>query len=121
MSNHAGIHLDAFLEERIVEDEQRARAAMEKLPLEDSRLMETGDSRVSATGWRILAEAALKRAMLFSHHDIPREDGRRFVIECATCQADYPCQSLRLTAAVYSDHPRYNPAWRPIEPDTRVD
>jgi hypothetical protein len=115
------MHLDQFLEQRIVDDEQHARAAMERLPAEDSRLMETGHSRVSATGWRVLAEAALKREMLFGHHDVPREDGHSLVIECAACQEPYPCQSLRITAAVYSDHPRYNPAWRPFNPDTRAD
>ena len=116
------MHLDALIEQRIVDDEQRARAAMEKLPLEDSRLMETVDNRVSATGGRVLAEAALKREMLFSHHDVWRDDiSSAVVIECAPCGEAYPCQALRITAAVYSDHPRYNPAWRPVDPDTRAD
>lgn len=121
MGDHSAMHLDQFLEQRIAEDEARAHAAMEQLPTEDSRLVDTPDGRVGATGWRTLAEVALKREMLFTHHDVPTEDEGTFVLKCATCQEPYPCQSLRITASVFSDHPRFNPAWKPSEPDTRAD
>jgi hypothetical protein len=115
------VDLNQFLEQRIAEDEVRATAAMKQLPVADSRLAVTNDHRVSATGWRVLAEAALKRDMLFTHHDVPREDRRTFAIVCATCDEPYPCQPLRIALAIYSDHPRYDRAWAPFDPDTRGD
>ena len=36
-------------------------------------------------------------------------------IICLTCKEPYPCQSQRIAAAVYSDHPRHR-----TDPDTRV-
>lgn len=42
-------------------------------------------------------------------------------IICLTCKEPYPCQSQRIAAAVYSDHPRYRPEWRLDDPDTRAD
>lgn len=115
------MHLDAFIEARVDEDERRAREAMERVPMEDSRLSLTGDGLVGATGWRVLAEAALKREMLFAHDDVPVRRDRSVEIECFTCKEPYPCQSLRIAAAVYSDHPRYNPEWKPAEDAPPVD
>ncbi|KQZ87422.1 hypothetical protein ASD62_17710 [Phycicoccus sp. Root563] len=118
-----GIGIDEFLEKRVRDDERLGREALAKMPTEDSRLLEASDGRVSATGWRILRDAALKREMIFSHDDyleLPA-DGRPPVVECVTCRELYPCQSLRIAVAVYADHPTYNPAWRPFEPDTRAD
>ena len=115
------VDIIGFLEHRIAEDEQMAREAMATLPVQDSRLSLTGDHRVSATGWRTLAEAALKRDMMFTHHDIPHQDGRSLTIQCATCDEPYPCQQLRIALAVYADHPRYDPTWKPHDPDTRAD
>ena len=43
------------------------------------------------------------------HEVIP--DAREDEEQCRTF--DYPCLTLRALAAVYSDHPDYDPAWRP--------
>jgi hypothetical protein len=61
------------------------------------------------------------RDMLFCHPDVPSEEPGALAIVCATCQEPYPCQSLRIAAAVYREHPRYRPEWRPDDPDTRAD
>lgn len=115
------VDIIGFLEHRIAEDEQLAREAMRTLPVEDSRLSLTGDHRVTATGWRTLGEAALKRDMLFTHHDIPHGLADRSQSSARPCQEPYPCQQLRIALAVYADHPRYDPAWKPHDPDTRAD
>lgn len=117
---HVSMSIEGFLTSRIEDDERLAEAAVAKLALQDSRLALTDDGRVSATGWRMLSETALKREMLFSHHDEPRDDGPTMTIVCVTCQEPFPCQSLRIAAAVYSDHPNYEPHWLPDEPDTRA-
>jgi hypothetical protein len=113
--------IQEFLESRIRDDERLAREGVAGTALEDSRLALTDEDRVSATGWRMLSEVALKRDMLFCHHDVPAEDLGTLAIVCATCREPYPCQSLRIAAAVYRDHPRYRPEWRPDDPDTRAD
>ncbi|KQZ90529.1 hypothetical protein ASD62_15815 [Phycicoccus sp. Root563] len=117
------MHLDQFFEERILQDEAIAKAAIAAAPLQDSRLTAHADGRVAMTGWRLLAEASLKREVLFTHDDyVPTSADRRPpIVECVTCQKPYPCQTLRIAVAVYADHPSYHPGWRPIEPETRAD
>lgn len=118
-----GVGIEFFLESRIGEDEARARAAFARDGAADSRVALTPNDRVSMTGWRMLAECVLKRDMLFVHHDVPQEGSGRARVDiiCATCEETYPCQQLRIALAVYSDHPQYEPEWRPHDPDTRAD
>jgi hypothetical protein len=121
MREHAVMSIQKFLESRIEDDERLAREGMARTDLADSRLVMTDDGRLSASGWRVLSEVALMRDMLFCHYDVPSEEPGALAIVCATCQEPYPCQSLRIAAAVYRDHPRYRPEWRPDDPDTRAD
>lgn len=118
---HAVMSIQEFLESRVEDDERLAREGVARTAVEDSRLALTADGRVSATGWRILSEVALKREMLFCHDDAPSPILGTPRIVCVTCEEPYPCQSLRIAAAIYSDHPRYRPEWRPDDPDTRAD
>jgi hypothetical protein len=112
---------EVFLQARIEEDEARARAALDGHGAADSRVELTPDDRVSMTGWRMRAECALKRDMLFVHHEVPQESVDRVEFICATCEEPYPCQQLRIALAVYADHPQYQADWRPHDPDTRAD
>jgi hypothetical protein len=121
MREHAVMSIQKFLESRIEADERLTREATARTDLEDSRLALTDDGRVSATGSRVLSEVALKREMLFCHDDDRSEAPGRPTIVCVACREPYPCQSLRIAAAVYSDHPRYLPEWRPDDPDPRTD
>jgi hypothetical protein len=121
MREHAVMSIQKFLESRIEDDERLAREAMATTDLEDSRLALTDDGRVTATGWRMLSEVELKREMLLCHDDDLSEAPGRPTIVCVTCREPYPCQSLRIAAAVYSDHPRYLHEWRPHDPDPRTD
>ena len=67
---------------------------------------------------RVLAESEAKRRIVEVHKPYRRIYG----LGCENClqprhvSADvpgWPCESLRLLAAVYADHPDYDPAWRP--------
>jgi hypothetical protein len=69
---------------------------------------------------RVLAEVAAKRAILTLHSPENLEyvntdgDDRTGTI-CATCDSlvgNWPCDTLKLLAAVYADHPDYKSAWR---------
>ena len=70
---------------------------------------------------RALREVEAKRAILRNHRpawtDYKDGDGiDRTSNECVECEPsgtpdNYPCPTLRILAAVYSDHPDYDPAW----------
>lgn len=64
---------------------------------------------------RVLTECAAKRAIIHLHRaaqwfSVPHG--------CVTCRVravpvEFPCQTVRVLAAVYADHPDYDPAWVP--------
>jgi hypothetical protein len=61
---------------------------------------------------RVLREVKAKRAILADHEPV-RHEGRMM---CATCLGGYtfwPCPTLLALAAVWRDHPDYDPAWSP--------
>ena len=79
---------------------------------------------------RVLREVEAGRAILAEHQpvwdDYVDGDGiERATHECETCRPpgtpdNWPCQTIRALAAVWSDHPDYDPAWRlgpPAPPD----
>jgi hypothetical protein len=93
-----------FLEARITEDEAAANDLM-------------GERE----GDRVLAECAAKRAIIAEHgeQEVASLDratwGQPFIV-CRVCaigarQVVAPCPTLRALAAVYADHPDYDPAW----------
>lgn len=74
---------------------------------------------------RLLAEVESKLAILKLHHLVPwsrveqvpgtividdPDNGRDF---CDVCGTAHPCQTLRLLALPYADHPGYRQEWRP--------
>lgn len=68
---------------------------------------------------RVLAEVAAKRAILALHSPEDLEyvnadgDDRTGTV-CATCDSlvgDWPCDTLKLLAAPYAEHPDYKPVW----------
>ncbi|MEU2788994.1 DUF6221 family protein [Streptomyces sp. NPDC007100] len=69
---------------------------------------------------RVLAEVEAKRRLLVVHAKSSSYDG------CATCDAgndscgclggahwEYPCDTMKLLALPYADHPDYHEEWRP--------
>lgn len=66
---------------------------------------------------RVLAEVAKDRATLALHQqfDLPLN-----LTACAVCSDErmvpalYPCQTVRLLAAIDADHPDYDPDWKPV-------
>lgn len=73
---------------------------------------------------RVLAEVASKRAILDEHKHVPavqQERDHEHEFGCQTCHADTHCgetmalgwcETVRLLAAPYDQHPDYDPAWR---------
>lgn len=70
---------------------------------------------------RVLREVEAKRAILAEHTpETPDYGPFKGEPQCGSCGAvssdayygiDWPCGTLRHLAAVYSDHPDYDPAW----------
>ena len=70
---------------------------------------------------RVLREVEAKRKIVELHRPDPAEyidaDGDdRSSVDCWTCETggvpdSWPCPTIRAAAAVYSDHPDYNPDW----------
>jgi hypothetical protein len=81
-------------------------------------------------GVRMLREVEAKRALLRMHEpvlfwgnsppplkDRTPENAVAWYCECqcpdGVIEGAYPCDTARLLAAVYSDHPDYRPEWKP--------
>lgn len=65
---------------------------------------------------RVLREVAAKRAII-EEHTCPCSDD---CDDCGACSGSHmadptpaPCNTLKLLALPYADHPAYNPKWRP--------
>lgn len=125
-----------FLKARLDEDEARAQHALnadlDHLPTVECRcgrrLHLGGDAD------RALREVEAKRRIIAMHHlaelECPQSEGDYRCCEEYTCQcqidaldlrdavevrdqhAEWPCPTVRALAAVYADHPEYDPEWR---------
>lgn len=66
---------------------------------------------------RVLRDIEAKRQILNEHRGsdsyVYTDDGTRACSTCGDSTIRHPCQTLRLLAAVYADHPDYQEAWRP--------
>lgn len=67
---------------------------------------------------RILREVAAKRELLELHYD--GNPGPGDIHYCGTCHdyymhqaEDWPCETVRVLASTFSDHPDFNEEWRP--------
>lgn len=96
----------AFLKERIDEDAATWRARAEP----------------GGTHWpwleaRMLREVEAKRAIMAEHKPGARFAWNEDEQACQRCgdlvTVQWPCRTIRAFAAVYSDHPDYDPAWNP--------
>jgi hypothetical protein len=123
--------LTAFLAARLDEDEAAAKAALEQSAEEgtqwwfDDAAPETPREFHVARHdpARVLREVEAGRTILAEHvpYDCTEPKGQR----CFRCASDrayrsgaaiheaWPCLTLRILAAVYSDHPDYRPEWKP--------
>jgi hypothetical protein len=70
---------------------------------------------------RVLADCAAKRAILAEHEPYDTEDGGVGIV-CSSCaggggfNTDWPCRTVLVVAAVYADHPDYQPEWKSALP-----
>ena len=83
----------AFIEARLDANEKLAREAM---------------GYGYNSGLRLLAYVTAHRAILALH----RPYGERGHL-CNECMQDYPCQTVRLLAAIDADHASYRSEWKP--------
>lgn len=95
--------LTAFLARRLDEDEAVAGASADFDP------ESCADIRgVHLTTARVLREVGAKRKLI--EHHAPGE--ANYTDRCVMDDSRWPCFTVRTVAAVYSDHPDYDPAWR---------
>jgi len=99
------VNITEFLLARIAEDEREANACLDQWM--------RGDGGSHRRWERVLAECETKRRLVEFH-----TDGDRCVsVSGEVCEACHygvsPCHGdvLRTLAAVYADHPDYDPAW----------
>jgi hypothetical protein len=99
--------LAEFLTARIADDHAMAKAAFGPgMALNWPELPPAVDVFVDQYGpIRVLREVEAKRAILARHDD------QGFAC-CTWCHEDSPCPDLRDLAAIYGDHPDYDPAWK---------
>jgi hypothetical protein len=69
---------------------------------------------------RVLADVEAKRRIIELHRVLREPISDDDVLVCCTCEdrqdhhaAYWPCQTLRLLAVSYADHPDYRDEWRP--------
>jgi hypothetical protein len=120
------VTITEFLLARIAEDEADARDRSMSAPihypgcyyynysLDANRFCDCDEDGDSTK--RVLAECAAKRAIIEQHREsrfFARHQG------CVVCRTgsgpllpvEYPCPTVRALAAVYKDHPDYQPEW----------
>lgn len=105
--------LAEFLLARIVEDEALARNDM------PTGARRNGKATAVATARRVRTECEAKRRIVEHHSGRPTFSN--WPTSCDGCSEDclycegehaWPCQTLRLLALPYVDHPDYDEAWR---------
>jgi len=112
--------LTGFLTARIAEDAAAARFMMDR---EAAGLQPRADFLGFPLGERMRREVEAKRKILAEHRPYDTTDGpppqRCYVCAStrayrsgAAIQEEWPCPTVRALAAVWSDHPDYDPAWK---------
>jgi len=108
------MRIDEFVLARVAEDEVVARSAI--ADGEGARDWAGTEGATDAhiarhDPARVLAECAAKRAILADH--TPADDGRCGLCSDLYCVTPWDgiCDVARPLAAVYADHPDYDPAW----------
>ena len=116
------MNITDFLEARISEAEELAKASIEtEAPDEWDNPTETQNHWPaniafwgSQTPYRVLAECAAKRALSNLHSP----GDYRGQLTCNDCgdwwdgsPVDYPCNTIKIVAAIYKDHKDYEPEW----------
>lgn len=119
--------LAEFVQARIAQDEETARAALAEraspvsgatFTLWEDQEWEAIDGKVMThvDAWdpaRVLAECAAKRAIVEMHrgaHECPTPDSC-----CGWCVDSDECDTLSALAAPYADHPDFRSEWAPTE------
>jgi hypothetical protein len=109
--------LVAFLRARLDEDEAGARFMMDR---EARAQVPRTDWLGSPFGERVLREVEAKRAILAEHQPEPWGEPHPELLRCpghgdesSGYWTTWPCIEVRAIAAVWRDHPGYDPTWAP--------
>jgi hypothetical protein len=125
------MELAAFLTARLDDDEKTAKAAFGPgVALNWPAVHPAVDAFIDRySPLRVVREVNAKRAILTIHEPVPfwgnnpppyarrtTQNVRAWYCECqapdGVIEGEWPCPTVRALAAVYSDHPDYNPEWK---------
>jgi hypothetical protein len=118
--------LAKFLLARIAEDEIGPRKWLERQRERTNALMAAGEpvplnyrpaDDIAVDTWvlvprRVLAECEAKRRIVEMHWDTDPSCARCANPDDEMTNEPWPCQTLRLLALPYADHPDFQPEWR---------
>jgi Family of unknown function (DUF6221) len=137
--------LDAFLTARLDDDQAWADGVIERQAelgwtSEDDAWDERGAMGIAEwsamrAAKRVLREVAAKRAILAIHEPVPfwgnnppppsqqtTDNIKAWYCECqaqdGVIEGEWPCETVRALAAVYSDHPDYDNEWKVQDGET---
>ena len=109
-----------FLRARLDEDEEVARETRrfeQRVPHTERWFASHGNAITSMAPHRAVAEVDAKRRIIDEHEPsgnyVYRDDGTPACGTCGDYTVEWPCDTLKLFALPYADHPDYDPAWRP--------
>ena len=98
-----GTGIIAFIDARLAEAEEHVIREGGECP--------SGARSCARSLRRVLADVAKDRAILALHRPYRYQDQ---VVNCDECDLEYPCQTVRLLAAIDADHPGFDPSWKPV-------
>ena len=106
--------LTEFLLARIAEEEHVAQQwplALDPPPKGHAFWIDTAGHPVYEPRTKVLAECEAKRRIVEIHGPSDRREYDYAL--CKRCTDGHPCDTLRLLALPYADHPDYREEWRP--------
>ena len=127
MSAAEGVTLAGFLAARLDEDEAAAKAQAQRgtvvMYTDGEPTQAEAEYFATISPARVLREVAAKRKILALHvlatrHEPTATDPRLADVTCEICGwvsdiEGSACETLLMLAAPYSDHPGYDPRWKP--------
>ena len=100
-----------FLMEQLDRDEERASSGWSRMG--DGRWEYTNEGLAVMTPRAVLADVAAKRAIVELHRPNAEGDLCTMCTETGPDAQGWPCDTVRLLALPYAEHPDFDPSWTP--------